>query len=240
MQNQIHERPEQPHEWSDPEGIVVNRRDPRTGLSRRRSRVRIPSLPSVGEAVSALLMRARSCSEPSICQDCQIRNSPPASSIESWSPSSSYSRKLHGTTEMDGRGVGWLTGGFRADHDFPDGLTIWPLNRGIPTLHRREDTALKCNTCVVRGEPVGVEHNREHEVVPLTCRPARRLAATRWAASAAARRSTDAVVSTRSTRPRFPRSPPGSQSGRTARGCRERHRASRVGRAARSVAVYHG
>jgi hypothetical protein len=36
---------EKPHEQSDSASIVANRRDRRTGLSRRRSRVRVPSLP---------------------------------------------------------------------------------------------------------------------------------------------------------------------------------------------------
>jgi hypothetical protein len=39
------EKPEKRHEWSDSASFVVNRRDLRTGLSRRRSRVRAPSLP---------------------------------------------------------------------------------------------------------------------------------------------------------------------------------------------------
>jgi hypothetical protein len=36
-----------PHEQSDCASIVANSRDPRAGLSRRRSRVRVPSLPSL-------------------------------------------------------------------------------------------------------------------------------------------------------------------------------------------------
>ena len=53
-------RREKPHEYSDSASIVVNRRDPRTGLSRRRSRSsRVAPALRVGVATTTLLRPPR-------------------------------------------------------------------------------------------------------------------------------------------------------------------------------------
>jgi hypothetical protein len=60
---------------------------------------------------------------------------------------------LLGTTEVDDRGAEPLTRVLPADRDFQHGFTFGAVNRGVSAPHRRNDTAEKCNTCLVGREP---------------------------------------------------------------------------------------
>ena len=124
----------------------------RFGLSRRRSRVRVPSLPSFVQAVCGLWTRARNVSEPSTCQvlsDFTTGLRPGRFQVRA-------PRVVLGTTEVDDRGVELIVV-VGADRDFQHGHPcVSRGSRAASVAARRLQPARRVAgmaLAVSRGEP---------------------------------------------------------------------------------------